>query len=250
MDCELIEATDADGIAEAVCGGIRAADPPDVGPRDWRPLTLALRTPDGALVGGLYGATMWGWLLIDGLWVAEALRGQGQGRRLLLAVEAEARERGCGTRLGTFDFQARAFYERLGYTVLGALPGFPAGHTHYALWKTFDVAPEGARGGPARHLHYDQDEWFYVLDGEFLIEVGADRYTFLPGDSLLAPRTAPHVWASIGTPHGRILITFLPAGRMEAFFREVTKANAMPPQDPDLWRAHGMELVGPPLAVA
>ena len=36
---------------------------------------------------------------------------------------------------------------------------------------------------------------------------------------------------------------------MEAFFREVTKAGAMPPQDSGLRRAHGMELVGPPLAV-
>jgi hypothetical protein len=45
------------------------------------------------------------------------------------------------------------------------------------------------------------------------------------------------------------LIVFTPAGKMEAFFREVTKANAMPPQDPALWRAHGMELVGPPLPV-
>jgi hypothetical protein len=47
-----------------------------------------------------------------------------------------------------------------------------------------------------------------------------------------------------------MLITFMPAGDMEAFFKEVTKANAMPPQDPALWRAHGMELMGPPLAVA
>jgi hypothetical protein len=47
-----------------------------------------------------------------------------------------------------------------------------------------------------------------------------------------------------------MLITFMPAGKMEAFFREVTKANAMPPQDPQLWRAHGMELVGPPLVVS
>jgi quercetin dioxygenase-like cupin family protein len=106
-----------------------------------------------------------------------------------------------------------------------------------------------AKGGPARHLHYDQDEWFYALEGEFLIEVGADRYTLRPGDSLLAPRQVPHVWASIADSRARILITFLPAGKMEAFFREVTKANAMPPQDPELWRAHGMELVGPPLAV-
>ena len=46
-----------------------------------------------------------------------------------------------------------------------------------------------------------------------------------------------------------MLITFTPPGAMEAFFLEVTKANAMPPQDPALWRAHGMELLGPPLAL-
>ena len=40
----------------------------------------------------------------------------------------------------------------------------------------------------------------------------------------------------------------MPAGKMGAFLREVTQANAMPPQDPELWRAHGMELLGPPLA--
>ncbi len=106
-----------------------------------------------------------------------------------------------------------------------------------------------AKGGPARHLHYDQDEWFYAVEGDFVVEVGAERFTLRPGDSLLAPRRVPHVWAHTGAARGRILITFMPAGKMEAFFRAVTKANAMPPQDPELWRAHGMELVGPPLAV-
>lgn len=106
-----------------------------------------------------------------------------------------------------------------------------------------------AKGGPARHLHYDQEEWFYVLEGEFLFEVGADHFQLHPGDSLMAPRQVPHVWAFVGEAHGRILVAFLPAGKMEAFFREVTRANAMPPQDPELWRAHGMELLGPPLPV-
>ncbi|GIK40165.1 MAG: hypothetical protein BroJett011_39980 [Chloroflexota bacterium] len=106
-----------------------------------------------------------------------------------------------------------------------------------------------AKGGPAQHLHYDQDEWFYAVEGEFIIEVGQERITLKPGDSLLAPRQVPHVWAHVGERRGRILIVFMPAGKMEAFFREVTKANAMPPQDPELWRAHGMELLGPPLAV-
>ena len=106
-----------------------------------------------------------------------------------------------------------------------------------------------AKGGPARHLHYDQDEWFYAVEGEFIIEVGQERFSMQSGDSLLAPRQVPHVWAYVGDAVGRMLITFMPAGQMEAFFREVTRANAMPPQNPELWRAHGMELLGPPLPV-
>jgi mannose-6-phosphate isomerase-like protein (cupin superfamily) len=106
-----------------------------------------------------------------------------------------------------------------------------------------------AKGGPARHLHYDQDEWFYAVEGEFIIEVQQERLGLTPGDSLLAPRRTPHVWAHVGDGRGRILIAFMPAGKMEAFFREVTKANAMPPLDPGLWRAHGMELLGPPLSI-
>lgn len=117
------------------------------------------------------------------------------------------------------------------------------------LENTFTFA-----GGPARHLHYEQDEWFYVAEGEFLMEVGAERFTLQPGDSVLGPRGVPHVWAYTGKASaesaiGRIVIAFFPAGQMEAFFREVTKTNAMPPQDPALWRAHGMELLGPPLAL-
>jgi len=106
-----------------------------------------------------------------------------------------------------------------------------------------------AKGGPARHLHHAQDEWFYAVEGAFLIEVGDARMTLHPGDSVLAPRGVPHVWASVGEQGGRILVAFQPAGKMEDFFRVVTAADAMPPQDPDLWRTHGMELLGPPLAV-
>lgn len=104
-----------------------------------------------------------------------------------------------------------------------------------------------APGGPAQHLHYDQDEWFYTLEGEFLMEVGGQRFEMRPGDSLLAPRRVPHVWAHTGEGRGRMLVTFSPAGLMEAFFRLVTPTNAMPPQEPGIWRAHGMELLGPPL---
>lgn len=105
------------------------------------------------------------------------------------------------------------------------------------------------KGGPAKHLHYEQDEWFYAVEGVFLFEIGQEQFELHPGDSVLAPRKIPHVWAYSGNQRGRILIAFMPAGKMESFFREVTKANAMPPQDPELWHSHGMELLGPPLKV-
>ena len=107
-----------------------------------------------------------------------------------------------------------------------------------------------AKGGPARHLHYEQEEWFYILEGEFQFEVGAERFLLHPGESLLAPRQVPHGWAFVGEARGRILIAFLPSGKMEAFLREVTKANwQVHIKDPVLWRAHGLELLGPPLLV-
>ena len=63
---------------------------------------------------------------------------------------------------------------------------------------TFKVTPQDSsglfiientfreKGGPARHLHYDQDEWFYVVQGEFLFEVGSEMFQLKPGNSLLA----------------------------------------------------------------
>ncbi len=126
----------------------------------------------------------------------------------------------------------------------------------YVAFKVTSPDPNGPliieitlheKGGPARHLHHDQDEWFYAVEGEFILEVGQERMRLNPGDSILVPRNTPHAWAFVGDTTGRMLFTFLPAGKMEAFFREITKANAVAPQDPDLWRTYGMELVGPPL---
>jgi mannose-6-phosphate isomerase-like protein (cupin superfamily) len=106
-----------------------------------------------------------------------------------------------------------------------------------------------AKGGPPRHLHLHQDEWFYILQGEFILEVGAGRFELSTGDSLLAPRKMPHTWAYVGSGPGKLLISFTPAGKMQAFFDETAKLEGMPRQDPDLWLAHDMELLGPPLEI-
>jgi GNAT superfamily N-acetyltransferase len=136
---------DGSELAALVRKGIREADLGDVGPRDWEPVTLALEDDEETIIGGLYGATMWQWqwLMIDGLWVAAEHRGKGQGRRLLEAAEGLAVERGClGSWLGTFDFQARGFYEAHGYEIFAELPGFPPGRTHHHLRKNFTTQAE------------------------------------------------------------------------------------------------------------
>jgi len=104
------------------------------------------------------------------------------------------------------------------------------------------------RGGPPRHLHHSQDEWFYILEGEFIAEVGAERMRLKPGDSLLAPRKVPHTWAYAGEAPGRLLVAFLPAGQMEGFFHAIEGLPNIP-QDAKLFSDHGMELVGPPISL-
>lgn len=153
MEFYIEEQADADSLPAEVRKGIQKSDPLDVGNRDWKPIHFALRSEEGSVVGGVYGATMWTWLMIDGLWVASSFRRQGLGRRLLLAAESEAIARGCrGSWLGTFDFQARDFYEHLGYVCFSELPGFPPGHTHFHLRKTLNSSEANQRSTKAETL--------------------------------------------------------------------------------------------------
>ena len=103
-------------------------------PLQSRRFTLRLDGADGVLVGGLSGVISWGWLFVDALWVDEAARGQGVGRMLMARAEAYAGEQGCHA-AWLDSFQARGFYEALGYSVFGALEDYPGGQTRYFLRK-------------------------------------------------------------------------------------------------------------------
>jgi mannose-6-phosphate isomerase-like protein (cupin superfamily) len=108
------------------------------------------------------------------------------------------------------------------------------------------------KGGPARHLHHEQDEWFYVVEGEHVIEVGEERYDGLgPGDSVLGPRKVAHVWAHVGEGTGRLIAALQPAGEIEAFFDDLAKLISSPDRKElqRVFSSHGMELVGPPLSI-
>ena len=112
----------------------------------------------------------------------------------------------------------------------------------------------GMGGGP-RHLHYEQDEWVYVVNGEFQFEVGDEKRHVGRGESIFLPRNVRHGWASADGKPGQIINVYQPAGNMEHFFRELGKyqngprVHEVPSREEisKLFTDHGMNMVGPPL---
>ncbi len=110
----------------------------------------------------------------------------------------------------------------------------------------------GKKGGPPRHLHHDVNELFYALEGEYIVEIGSERFHLKAGDCVLGPREIPHAWAFAGSTTGKLLISFAPAGKMEAFFNERDNRGIKPDAyttDAAFMHEYGMELLGPPLVV-
>jgi mannose-6-phosphate isomerase-like protein (cupin superfamily) len=104
------------------------------------------------------------------------------------------------------------------------------------------------KGGPPLHFHLHQEEWFYVIEGEVLFQVGDQRKLLRSGESVLGPRLIPHTFSSAGEKPGHMLIAFTPAGKMEEFFRATAVPNP-PALDAELFSRYDMRYVGPPLKV-
>jgi GNAT superfamily N-acetyltransferase len=98
---------------------------------------ILLRGPDSNdVIGGLYGQIDHGWTFVKLLIVPEAFRGLGLGRKMMLEAEAIARRHDSeGIWLDTFDFQARPFYEKLGFTLFGTLEASERAHGQYFMKK-------------------------------------------------------------------------------------------------------------------
>jgi mannose-6-phosphate isomerase-like protein (cupin superfamily) len=105
-------------------------------------------------------------------------------------------------------------------------------------------------GGPSLHYHLEQDEWWYVLKGEFEIKVGDNLYKAKAGDSVFGPRMVPHTFAKIGDGEGKLLMFFQPAGKMEEFFTKLNNGMAKKMTEEEKGKfaeEHGFKRVGPPL---
>jgi mannose-6-phosphate isomerase-like protein (cupin superfamily) len=106
--------------------------------------------------------------------------------------------------------------------------------------------------GPPLHLHHEQDECWYILEGHYRFQVdGKDLYAS-NGDTVLAPRGTRHTFQCIGTTPGRLLTTVIPGG-LDLFFEEIeTLVSAGTAPDPvqlvPIFQKHRLELLGPPLA--
>ena len=154
------------------------------------PVGYFLKNTRGEWLGGLIGSLWSGWLHVRILWVDPAVRGQGNGARLLRAAEEYAVERGCfAATLETHSFHARPFYEKLGYEVFGALDQYPPGHSKFFLRKRLlPDPPERARelldfwfvpeDDPDRERHREiwfksTEEFDAVLRCEFLTDYEA-----------------------------------------------------------------------------
>ena len=112
------------------------------GLQEYSPVNFFLRDQGDEVMGGLLAQIWGGVLYVRILWVSEALRGRGFGRRLMETAERRAVERGCRhVFLDTFSFQAPGFYEKLGYQLYAKADDWPVGHAHHFLRKDLPPAP-------------------------------------------------------------------------------------------------------------
>ena len=106
---------------------------------------LTIKAPGSdEMLGGLVAVSFWGSFYVSDVVVPETARGQGLGSELMRQAEQAARARGCRHMwLDTFEFQARPFYERLGFEVFGRLDGLEPFFPRYFMKKSLEPPPGG-----------------------------------------------------------------------------------------------------------
>ena len=86
------------------------------------------------------------------------------------------------------------------------------------------------------HVHTSEDELFYALEGEHVIQVGDEEHRIGPGETAFGPRGVPHAQRRVVPAAGRILIAVTPGG-FEGFFRELADADRAGRLGPDAYAA-------------
>jgi quercetin dioxygenase-like cupin family protein len=100
--------------------------------------------------------------------------------------------------------------------------------------------------GTPLHVHFFQDEVFYVVEGAYYFQVGEDKYHLNAGDSIFLPMKIPHGWTQV-SEKGKMTVTFQPAGKMEEFFVTMAALDHEPTSKEvaQIFADNEMEVVGP-----
>jgi quercetin dioxygenase-like cupin family protein len=106
--------------------------------------------------------------------------------------------------------------------------------------------------GPPLHVHANEDESIFVLEGRLRVRLQDAVREAPAGSFVFIPRGTAHTWQNTGDGAARFLVGFTPAAPgMERFFERGAEFDA------DTWIAEGfgrfasdagMELLGPPLS--
>lgn len=132
---------------EEIKSGLRNFNRNFIPQSKFRALGIFVEDEKGNKQAGIVAETVGNWMYIQMLWVDESLRGKDVGTQLIVEAEEEAKARGCRYSLvDTFSFQARPFYERMGYHMQMALEDYiadsrapedaPSTHTRFFLTKS------------------------------------------------------------------------------------------------------------------
>src|SRR5262249_49395760 len=127
------------------------------------------------------------------------------------------------------------------------------GETEGALAQVETADPLGT--APPLHIHHNEEETFYVLEGELSVFMDGDELTLRTGDFAIGPRGVPHAYL-VRSEQARMLVTFSPAGFEQAFLElGLPVVDTRPPDDSvfpapgeaaRVFAAYGCEIVGPP----
>jgi mannose-6-phosphate isomerase-like protein (cupin superfamily) len=109
-------------------------------------------------------------------------------------------------------------------------------------WVEID-SPHGF--GSPLHVHHDEDEWFYVLEGEMTIWVDGETFVAPAGSFAYGPRGLPHTFEVTGAEGARFIMVASPT--FTEFIRAASGENPPPPEAlTEIAAGHAIEILGPP----
>ncbi|MDQ6812597.1 MAG: cupin domain-containing protein [Bacteroidota bacterium] len=133
------------------------------------------------------------------------------------------------------------------YNVLGMPVHLKVSSSDTGGQMSIFVAEYKRNEGPPLHLH-DNDEAFFIIEGEFIFQAGDKRFTGVAGDTVFIPRNTPHTTLTVSET-GKMLFTVNPTGNVEKIFEKLDSYKEMPSIE-EIVRVHeelGLKIVGPPL---